>query len=111
MEMILITPERISHMITVAVANAINGYNPQVTETLSDRVFLDEAEQITGLSKSKLYKLTANKEIPFSRFSNKLVFSRKDLYAWMESQTVPQQSIKSGIAESLMIQAKKRANK
>lgn len=108
MEMILITPERISQMITVAVANAINSYNPQVTETLSDRVLLDEAEQVTGLSKSKLYKLTANKKIPFSRFGNKLVFSRKDLLTWVASQTIPQQSVKDQVAERLMNQVNKK---
>lgn len=40
------------------------------------------------LSKSSLYKLTSAKEIPHKRFKSRLVFSRKDLMQWLESQTV-----------------------
>lgn len=41
------------------------------------------------MSKAKLYKLTAPGQIPCRKFGQKLVFSRKDLLAWAESQTQP----------------------
>ena len=41
------------------------------------------------LSKAKLYKLTASGNIPCRKFGQKLVFSRKELLAWAESQTRP----------------------
>jgi hypothetical protein len=40
------------------------------------------------ISESHLYKLTAAKLIPFEYFGRKLVFSRKELLTWVESQTV-----------------------
>ncbi|WP_299819463.1 helix-turn-helix domain-containing protein [uncultured Pontibacter sp.] len=39
------------------------------------------------ISKSKLYKMTAADEVPHKRFGNRLVFSRKALLEWVESQT------------------------
>ena len=41
------------------------------------------------LSKAKLYKLTASGNIPCRKFGQKLVFSRKDILSWAESQTKP----------------------
>jgi hypothetical protein len=41
------------------------------------------------LSKAKLYKLTASGSIPCRKFGQKLVFSRKDILSWAESQTQP----------------------
>lgn len=40
------------------------------------------------ISKSSLYKLTASNGIPHRRFKSRLVFSRKELLAWVEAQTV-----------------------
>jgi excisionase family DNA binding protein len=59
---------------------------------ISDRCFLDEAIKVTGLSKSKLYKLTSNAKIPCKQFGSRLVFSRKELIEWLESQTVRKHS-------------------
>ncbi|MFR9165039.1 MAG: helix-turn-helix domain-containing protein [Dysgonomonas sp.] len=39
------------------------------------------------MSKSKLYKLTSTDEIPCRKFGRKLVFSRKEILRWAESQT------------------------
>lgn len=54
-----------------------------------DRCYLNDALEVTGLSKSKIYKLTAAGEIPCSQFGSRLVFSRKALLAWVERQTKP----------------------
>ncbi|WP_242916322.1 helix-turn-helix domain-containing protein [Pontibacter liquoris] len=53
-----------------------------------DRCTFDDALEITGLSKSKLYKLTSSNEIPHKRYGNRLIFNRKELEEWVESQTV-----------------------
>jgi len=58
------------------------------TMTLSDAVTL-LAEYGYILSKAKLYKLTASGNIPCRKFGQKLVFSRKDILSWAESQTKP----------------------
>lgn len=41
------------------------------------------------MSKAKLYKLTASRNIPCRKFGQKLVFSRKDILSWAENQTKP----------------------
>ena len=61
------------------------------TMTLSDAVAL-LAEYGYILSKAKLYKLTASGNIPCRKFGQKLVFSRKDILSWAESQTKPKNS-------------------
>ena len=46
---------------------------------------LNEASDYTGLSKSKLYKLTSNREISFSKPEGKLYFLRRILEKYMLS--------------------------
>ena len=58
-------------------------------EEKSDRCYLEDALELTGLSKSKIYKLSAAGEIPCKQFGSRLVFSRKELLAWVERQTKP----------------------
>lgn len=38
------------------------------------------------ISKSKLYKLTASKAIPFRHFGSKLIFNKLELLNWCEAQ-------------------------
>jgi excisionase family DNA binding protein len=57
-------------------------------QPLADRCTLPEALEITALSKSKLYKLTSTNEIPHKRFGNRLIFSRRELLDWIESNTM-----------------------
>lgn len=55
----------------------------------TDRCYFDDALEVTGLSKSKMYKLTASGEIPCKQFGSRLVFSRKELLEWVERKTKP----------------------
>lgn len=56
---------------------------------LSDRITVDEAMTLTGLTRSSLYKLTMTNGIPFSKYGKRLIFSRKDLNEWIRNRTVP----------------------
>lgn len=62
------------------------------TISLADAIkLLDEYGMPT--SKAKIYKLTSAGEIPYRKYGNKLVFSRKQLHEWMEEQMkTPQES-------------------
>jgi predicted DNA-binding transcriptional regulator AlpA len=76
---------------------------PQTIE--SDRITdLKEVENLTGYSKSKLYKLSSTDGIPHKLMGNRLVFSRSELLAWLETITVNRQpkskSVLSSIAHS-----------
>lgn len=60
---------------------------------VKDRVALNTIEAISfvrergiPMSKSKLYKLTAQKQIPFRKASERLIFSTPELSNWCEGQ-------------------------
>jgi len=59
---------------------------------LSDRITVDEAMTLTGLTRSSLYKMTMTNNIPFSKYGKRLVFSRKQLQEWIDRRTVPADS-------------------
>ncbi|WP_034256749.1 helix-turn-helix transcriptional regulator [Adhaeribacter aquaticus] len=86
MELIVTTTEQLSQIIREEIRKAFSS-KPQ-PEQLPDRCTLEEAKAITGFSESKIYKLTSAKQIPCKHFGNRLVFSRKELLAWVESQTI-----------------------
>jgi excisionase family DNA binding protein len=58
----------------------------------SDRCTLPEAVELTGLKKSALYKMTMGGSIPYEKFGKRLVFSRKELEAWIKDRTVRKHS-------------------
>jgi len=86
MDFITITPEQLETMIRNAVSKALD---LRVTPSeLPDRCTFKEALEITGLSKSAMYKKTMDKAIPFKTFGNRLIFSRKELKEWIEVNTL-----------------------
>jgi len=48
---------------------------------------LELAQEVTRLSKARLYTLVSNRQIPHSKRGNKLYFNRADLIAWVEEGT------------------------
>jgi len=86
MELIVTTPEQLAFIIR-AEFSKLYAAKPQEQQQ-PDRCALEDALEITGLSKSKIYKLTSSKDIPHKRFGSRLIFSRKELEEWVESQTV-----------------------
>ncbi|NEM98206.1 helix-turn-helix domain-containing protein [Pontibacter burrus] len=90
MIIVQLTGEQLSTLIQSAVNKALA---PQTTPTPKpDRCTFDEALEITGLSKSKLYKLSASNLVPCKRYNSRLTFSRKELLNWVEEQTVEKSS-------------------
>lgn len=61
--------------------------NSKVTETFGF-TNITGASKITGLSKSKLYKLTALCEIPHYKPCGKLMFKVQDLVTWIEASRI-----------------------
>lgn len=76
-----------------------------------DRCYFNEALEVTGLSKSKLYKLTSAGEIPCKQFGSRLVFSRKELLAWVDQQTKPKNNYSEDVLRLAKIANKKGAGK
>jgi len=80
-------------------------------EPLPDRITLSEACELTGLSKSLIYKLSMLDEIPRSYYGKRLVFSRKDLSAWMQQRTISGPSALEIMDNRLSKSAKKQLQK
>src|SRR5450759_1960677 len=78
---------------------------------LPDRITLSEACELTGFSKSQIYKLSMLDEIPRSRYGKMLVFSRKSLLAWRENRTVSAPSASDVMTDRLAKSSKKHLAK
>lgn len=73
-----------------------------------DRTGIDEISEMTGLSKSAIYKLTSKNAIPHRSFGKRLVFSRNEIKDWMNEQTREKQTSQKKAAKHLAKLAKKR---
>lgn len=67
-------------------------FHPKPTEQ-RELITLDEAvvllkENGFPTAKGTIYKLTSADKIPYKKYGNKLMFSRKELLTWMQSQVV-----------------------
>lgn len=90
-EIIIVSPEELATLVEKSVSSALESRKPHKAEP--DPMDLNNAvrflrEQGYPTSKAKIYKLTSSGHIPFRKYGNRLVFSRKELLAWAESQTV-----------------------
>jgi hypothetical protein len=85
---ILTTPDELRAIVSEAVAGIT------ANQSKIDTLTLDSALEVLKeygypTSKAKIYKLTSAGTIPHKTFGKKLVFSRKSLLEWAESQTKP----------------------
>ncbi|KAA6331104.1 hypothetical protein EZS27_020257 [termite gut metagenome] len=94
---ILTTPEQLEQVVIEALKKTLPVKEKELPAESPDTCSFGQAleffmEHGYALSKSRLYKLTALKQIPFRHFGRKIIFSRKELLAWMESLTMPNSS-------------------
>lgn len=87
---ILTTPEELREIIAEAVSGKIVATETQ--KELPNSITLETAIRVLEesgypTSKAKIYKLTSSGSMPFKKYGNKLVFSRKELLNWAEQQT------------------------
>ena len=71
-----------------AVAEAVISLQPAPQMEPSDEIYLEEVADLTRRSKSTVYRLTCTREIPFKKRGRQLVFSRKEILAWLDDRTV-----------------------
>jgi excisionase family DNA binding protein len=74
---------------------------------LPDRIGRDEAKMILGISDSKIYKLTSTNKIPHGTFCGRLVFSRRELMTWLETN-IKRPNPEKQIAQKLAISANRK---
>ena len=98
----------LEQLITSSVQKCLNSnlHPPQPAQ--SDLIGIEEACNITGWLKPTIYKKSFLGEIPCSRMGKRLVFSRKELTSWMQSQTIRKQSPEETATKHLQKEAQKR---
>ena len=97
-EMAVTTAYCLTPQIQEAVFNAVSKFfsgNQQAISSsdLPDTLSMPNALKVLEdngfpTSKAKLYKMTSQEQIPFMKYGNKLVFSRKALIEWAHKQLV-----------------------
>lgn len=81
---------------------------PLPTPEPPDRIGISGACSITGLSKAAIYKYTHLKKLPHLKFGRRLVFSRRQIEAWVDDHTVlPVDSLSETMNQNLKRSAKK----
>lgn len=95
---IVATEEQIQETVFNAVSKFFSG-NQLVAPSsdLPDTLSMPNALKVLEdngfpTSKAKLYKMTSQEQIPFMKYGNKLVFSRKALIEWAHKQLVSNNS-------------------
>ena len=95
-------------LIQKSVRKVLNEKHDPIRSEPIDRCDLSEAIKLTRLSKSQLYKLTCSNKIPFQKFGKRLVFSRKQLHAWIGDHTVSVYPHDDDITKRLVSSARKK---
>ncbi|WP_418409922.1 helix-turn-helix domain-containing protein [Alistipes sp.] len=94
-DVIVTTPEQLREIISEEVQNvlpALANFRKKNERTESDRIPLDVAveyltEQGIPTSKSALYNRVFTKSIPYQKIGRRVIFSRKELDAWIQQRT------------------------
>ncbi len=88
---ILTTPEELKELISEVIADTLP--SSPTAKPLPDTINIDTAvsllqEHGLEISRATLYKFTSRGDIPYSKFGNRLIFSREKLLQWMSEQIV-----------------------
>lgn len=88
-QIIVTTPEELRAIVSETVSQTLAGLTHTYKE-LPDNLSPDAAVEALDqhgflISKARLYKLTAKGEVPFRKYGNKLLFSRKELLSWADN--------------------------
>lgn len=111
-EIILTTPEQLDTIVQNAIRKVLPNNKEEKNQKVPDSCSVEQALQFLlengyKISKSRLYKMTANRELPFKYFGRRIVFSRNELLEWVEQQTIPS----SSSDETLLVLAKNARKK
>ncbi len=84
-------------------------HDPKPPE-LPDRMDVEDLCRDFGFSKAFVYRETSTglKQMPCKRFGNRLVFSRKQILAWMAERTICKQAPSETVKKTLQKSAAKK---
>jgi predicted DNA-binding transcriptional regulator AlpA len=78
---------------------------------LPDKCGVKDICQEHGFSEAFVYRETSRGSMPCSRFGNRLVFSRKEVHAWVQNRTIRKQSHEQKATAQLKIAAIQKAKR
>ena len=76
--------------------------------TLPDKCGVKDVCQEHGFSEAFVYRETSRGSMPCSRFGNRLVFSRKEVRAWIQNRTIRKRSHEQNATDQLKTAAIKK---
>jgi predicted DNA-binding transcriptional regulator AlpA len=102
------TRTELEQIISDSVQKCLNSNLRPAQPAQNDLIGIEEACNITGWLKPTIYKKSFLGDIPCSRMGKRLVFSRKELTNWLQSQTIRKQSPEETATKHLQKEANKR---
>ena len=76
-----------------------------------DDIDIEEVSEMTGLAHHTIYKKTSSKskkQIPHAKFGKRLKFSRREIQAWMEANTITPTNYEHKMIDQLAKSARKK---
>lgn len=112
MQDIIFSPVTVAELVDLIASKVEERINKvESPKTLQDRIVLQQASELLGLSRSAIYKLTMQEAIPHEKYGKRLVFSRRELELWMNERTVRKQSREEITTQHLAKVARKGMSK
>lgn len=102
-----LTKTELEELISDQVTKCLNEKLSPPQPESSDRCNLETAVVLTGLSKASIYKMVYEKRLPYMKFGSRLVFSKKQLTAWVEEHTLPPSNASDELNANLVRSAEK----
>ena len=84
-QIILTTPEELRAIVSESVSQTLTLPKDEPDNLTPDAAVGVLEQHGFLISKARLYKLTAKGDVPFRKYGNKLLFSRRELLSWAES--------------------------
>ena len=87
---------------------------PMPKEEPRDAMNIEEVSRMTGLAPHTIYKRTSGKskkQIPHAKFGKRLVFSRREILAWIEANTITPPNYEHLMIDTLAESARKKLRK
>jgi predicted DNA-binding transcriptional regulator AlpA len=86
--LIQLTEQDLDSLVIRCTTRVIN-QSKENTLPQDDRIGIDDAIEMTGLTRKTIYKMSCYGEIPCMKYGNRrLVFSRKELIEWIAARTI-----------------------
>ena len=101
--------EELQELIKESIREEIKSIMHDLThKPISERISFEEAQNYLNLSKSKIYKLTSSKEIPYHKLGKRIFFYRQELDQWINKYARHYKTMEDRVNVHMNFLAKKK---